>query len=203
MGRQSAATRQSDDKQLSRRILVMVSRDPMLKTPRACWQHEFPILEAVFGDGNVTVIDPATLDEGYSATVRPDMLVHNKTQDTITRPSESQGLGFVFIGNPEVEYQRMADVYGRLPDENRMFVEAIYGRAQEKRFAALVGSPELSDLPEAQLRALILDYGYAPIPHKDAGADEKNNCFKLRKELSAMPLAGLVSLAETLGVEVG
>lgn len=202
MARQSAASSTSD-KALSRRILVLVSRDPMLKTPRGCWEHEFPILEAVFGEGNVTPIDAKTLDEGYTSTMRPDMLAHNKTQDTITRPSDSQGLGFVFIGDPGVEYERLGLVYGRLPDENRLFVESIYGRAAEKRFAALVGKPELDDLPDAQLRALVLDYGYAPIPHKDAGQDEKNEVFRLRKELSTMPKDGLVKLAEELGVQVG
>lgn len=190
-------------KQLSRRIMVLVNRDPMLKTPTVIWQHEKPILEEMFGEGNVTDIDPATMDEGYSATVRPDLLVHNKTQDAIQKPSDSIGLGFVFIGNPSVEYDRLTAAYGRLPEENRSFVEHIYGRQQENRFAQLLGMPELSDLPEAQLRGLILDYGYAPIPHKDAGADEKNASFALRKELATMPIDGLVKVAEDLGIQVG
>ncbi|RYH21008.1 MAG: hypothetical protein EON54_25880 [Alcaligenaceae bacterium] len=91
--------------------------------------------------------------------------------------------------------------YGRLPDENRTFVEHIYGREQEKKFAALLGSAELSDLPPSQLRTLIMDYGYAPLPHKDASADEKNQVFALRKELAEMPLAGLCKLAEDLGIQ--
>lgn len=199
MARQPA----NSGKQLSRRIAVLVNRDPMLKTPTVIWQHEKAILEAMFGDGNVTDIDPSTMDDGYSATVRPDMLVHNKTQDVIQRPSDSAGLGFVFIGDPGVEYDRLAAAYGRMPDENRTFVEHIYGRSQDKKFANLVGQPELADLPLAQLRGLVLDYGYAPIPHKDASAEEKSDAYKRRKELADLPLAGLVKIAEDLGVQVG
>lgn len=201
MAKNTAHTNQG--KQLSRRILVTVKRDMTEVTPRAIWEHEKPILEAMFEEGNIVVVPSETLDEGYTPRPRPDLLIHNKVQDMIMRPSECLGLGFVFIGNPDVEYQRLGAVYGRLPDENRLFVEHIYGRAQEKRFASLLGAPDLDDLPESQLRQIVLDYGYAPIPHKDASADEKNEVFKMRKELADMKTADLVALAQSLGVQIG
>lgn len=191
------------EKQLSRRILVIVNRDPMLKTPRVIWEHEKPILDELFGDGNVVDVDPATLDEGYSPKIRADLLIHNKVQDTIQRPSDSQGIGFVFVGSPAVEYQRLAEVYGKHPEENISMVEKIYGRAQTKAFERLMGRPELSDLPQAQLRALVLDYGYAPDVHKDATLDEKRAVAEKRRALTVMAPEALVKVAEEIGVEVG
>lgn len=190
-------------KQLSRRILITVNRDITSKASATVWQHEKPILEALFGEGNIQEIEGATLDEGYSAVVRPDMLVHNKTQDKIQPPSVSHGIGHVFIGNAAAEYQRLAAAYGRLKDEKRDTVEVVYGRQAEGKFAALLGKPNLDDLPESQLRGLIIDYGYAPIPHKDASADEKNAVFKQRKELAEADKAALIVIAKTLGVEIG
>lgn len=197
-----AEPRQSD-KQLSRRIAVLVDRDPMLKTPRAIWQHEFPILEEIFGEDKVTEIDAKVLDDGYVATVNPSMLAYNKTQDAIDRPSANLGIGHVFTGNPEVEYQRLAEVYGRHPEENILLVEKVYGRSREGRFQRMLGMPDLADLPEKQLRSLIVDYGYAPEPHKDASQDEKNAAFAKRKELAAMSMDGLIKIAQEVGVQIG
>ncbi len=50
---------------------------------------------------------------------------------------------------------------------------------------------------------MILEYGYAPIPHKDASADEKNAVFKQRQELADADKPALVSIAKQLGVEIG
>lgn len=194
---------EQSDKQLSRRIHVIVKRDITSHASATIWQHEKPILEALFGEGNIAEVPGETLDEGYTAVVRPDMLIHNKTQDKIPAPSESHGMGFVFIGNPTAEYERMATAYGRLKDEKRDTVEVVYGRMQDGRFAALLGQPTLDDLPAHQLRGLILDYGYAPIPHKDASADEKNAVFKLRKELADAGRPALVEIAQRLGVQIG
>jgi hypothetical protein len=193
----------TSDKTLSRRILVNIKRDMTEITPRVIWAHEKPLLEAIHEEGNVNAVDVSTLDEGYRAKPSPDMLVYNKTMEKPARPSESLGLGFVFIGNAEAEYQRLFDVYGRMPDENVRVVEKVYGRFQGGSFARLMGSPELDDLPEAQLRALVLDYGYAPEPHKDAAPDEKNEMWARRKALFAMGHAELVKTAQEVGVELG
>ena len=203
MARTPADTNRTSYKQLSRRIHVTVMRDITSRASTTIWQHEKPILEALFGEGNIEEVPASTLDEGYTATIRPDMLIYNKTQDKIPRPSEAHGIGFVFIGNAESEYERLAKAYGRLPEEKRDTVEVVYGRAAERKFSGLLGNPTLEDLPDGQLRALILDYGYAPIPHKDASADEKNAIFKLRRELGEADSKTLVALAESLGVQVG
>lgn len=191
------------EKTLSRRILVNIKRDMTEITPRVIWAHEKPLLEAIHEEGNVTLVDASTLDQGYREKPSPDMLVYNKTMEKPSRPSASLGLGFVFIGNPEAEYQRLHDVYGRMADENVRVVEKVYGRFQGGSFARLMGNPELDDLPEAQLRALILDYGYAPEPHKDAAPDEKNEMWGRRKALFAMGHAELVKTAQEVGVELG
>lgn len=190
-------------KNLSRRVLVNIKRDMTEITPKVVWQHEIPILQELHGESEVTEVPIATLDEGYTAKVRPEMLPYNKTMDTPARPSTVMGLGFAFIGNAEIEWQRLADVYGRHPETPILMVEKIYGRAQEGRLAALLGEPKLGDLPEPQLRQLILGMGYAAEPHKEAPFDEKQAAWKLRAELNAMPHAELVALADHLGVDVG
>lgn len=200
---QPASNSAASDKQLSRRIHITVNRDITSKASATIWQHEKPILEALFGESSIAEVPAETLDEGYSGTIRPDMLIYNKTQDKIPRPSESHGMGFVFIGNAEAEYDRLTRAYGRLKDETRDTVEVVYGRAADRKFEYLLGKPELEDLPDAQLRGLILDYGYAPIPHKDASADEKNEVHKLRKALAEADTAALVALANQVGVQIG
>lgn len=191
------------NKPLSRRILVTVKRDMTEVTPRVIWQHEKALLEEIHNEGTINEVDPTTMDEGYDAKPRADMLPYNKTMDTVAKPSTTLGIGFVFIGNPEVEYARLAEVYGRHPKENVSFVEKIYGRLQTGTFKSLLGAPELSDLPDRQLRGLILDYGYVPDVHKEASAEEKNAAIVKRKALDAMEGADLVKVAEEIGVQLG
>jgi hypothetical protein len=198
------APQASSEKTLSRRVPVNIRRDMTAAIPKIVWQHELPILQALFGE--VEDIDPAKLDEGFSPTQRPDMMPYNKTQDRIARPSESLGVGHVFIGNAEAEYDRLSAMYGRPSKEEDgklPWVEKIYGRFQEGRFARLLGEPELADLPENQLYGLVLAYGYAPEPHKDAAPDEKNAAWAKRKALMTADKAALVKIAEEVGVEIG
>lgn len=190
-------------KVLSRRILVTVKRDMTDIIPRVIWQHELPILEELFGDGNVTQVDATTMDEGYEGTPRPDLLPYNKTMDRVPKPSTTVGIGHAFIGNHEGEYERMAAVYGKHPKQDILMVEKIYGRFQEGKFTRVLGEATLDDLPDTQLRGLVLDYGYAPEPHKDAGPDEKNEAWKKRKALMAADREALVKIAEEVGVEIG
>jgi hypothetical protein len=190
-------------KNLSTRVLVNIRRDMTEVTPKVIWQHEKPILEMLHGDGNITEVDPTKLDEGYSDKVKPELTPYNKTMDTPARPSTQMGLGFVFIGNADQEWQRLADVYGRHPEENILLVEKIYGRAQDKRLANILGEPRLEDLPDAQLRSTILAYGYAPEPHKDASLDEKQAAWAARAALNKMPSEELVKLAREVGVDIG
>ncbi|APW37156.1 hypothetical protein RD110_08055 [Rhodoferax koreense] len=188
---------------LSRRILVNVFQGPMLSTPVVIWQHELPILEEIHGEGNIKPVDIEKLDEGYSAKASPVNLPYNKTQEAFSKPSTNLCLGYVFSGDAGIEYQRLADVYGKHREDNVSNVEKVYGRLQSGQFASLVGVPRLADLPEAQLRGLILAYGYAPDVHKEASAEEKREAIEKRKELAAMPLDELVKLAESLDVQLG
>lgn len=195
------APQAASEKVLSRRILVNVKRDMTAVIPKVIWQHELPLLMELFAD--VQEVDASVMDEGYEGTPRPDLLPYNKTMDKVPRPSVTVGIGHVFIGDPQAEYDRLAAVYGKHPEENILLVDKIYGRFQSGKFSELMGSPQLSDLPESQLRGLVLDYGYAPEPHKDAGPDEKNEAWAKRKALVSMDRAGLVKIAEEVGVQVG
>lgn len=194
--------RKAADKTLSRRVLVNVSRDAVTKTPRVVWQHEIPVLEAVFGEGNVVEVDPVTLNEGYSKKASRELLPFNKEQDQILPPSETNGIGFVFIGEPAVEYERMAQVYGKHPDVNMSMVENVYGRFQSGMFKSVIGKAEVEDLPEQQLRQLAKEHGYLPVVSEKSTTEEKKAASDMQRALAVMPHEELVKLAEDLGVEV-
>jgi hypothetical protein len=148
----------SAPKMVSRRVLVNIRRDQTTETPRVVWQHELPILEEIFGEGNVIHVDPSSLDEGYSPRIARELLIYNKEQDRVPPPSEGAALGHVFIGSPAMEYQRLAAAYGMHPEVSMSNVEKVYGRFQDGRFSDVIGSPTLDDLPETQLRQLLTDY---------------------------------------------
>lgn len=173
-------TRQKSQQAYSQRILVNITRDMTAVTPKIIWAHEKPLLEIVFDEGNVKEVEAGALDEGYSGKVTPELLPYNKKQDAILPPSQTNGLGFLFIGDAASEYQRLADVYGKHPSENILIVEKIFGRFQDGRFERLLPTPELADLPKAQLEGLLRSYG-VEIP---ADAD-------------------LVKLAEASGIALG
>lgn len=193
------------DKPLSRRVLVEIDRDMTAKTPRVIWQHEIPVIEAVLGEGKVQVLDPGTLDEGYSDKVSPALMPYNKVQDAVPRPSETQGIGFVFIGDAKAEFARLASAYGRINDaEGAVAVEKVYGRFVEGRFAAMVGRATLNDLPAAQLRSLLESYGAAPMGAvKDMPESEKDAAVKARRDFLAADRAALVKMAQDAGVTLG
>jgi hypothetical protein len=161
MPRQSAV-RKEEQKHFSHRMLVLVKRDMTNHTPKVIWAHELPLLEEIHGEGNIEVTDASVLDDGYSEKISPALLVHNKKQDPVPRPSETHGLGYLFIGAREMEYQRLTEIYGRCADENMPVVEKVYGRFRAGDFARLTPVPELSDLPVGQLRGLLLEHGIEP-----------------------------------------
>lgn len=202
--RKAAAASEFDrEAHVSRRILVTIKRDQTTATPRVIWQHELPILEAVFGEGNVVETDRAALDEGYTARVQPSMLVHNKKQDAPTRPSDAAGLDFVFIGNPQAEFDRMGFVYGKHPEVNQTYVENVYGRMSVGAFKRSLGKPTLETLPPEQLRSLALAYGYSlPLTTWDGTDAEKRAAADAHATFYGLPHAALVKLAEECGVEI-
>lgn len=193
------------DKPLSRRVLVEIDRDMTAKTSRVIWQHEIPVLEAVLGEGKVQELDPAVLDEGYSAKVSPALLPYNKIQDAVPRPSETQGVGFVFIGDARAEFDRLAAAYGRINDaEGAVAVEKVYGRFAEGRFASMVGRATLNDLPAAQLRSLLESYGAAPMGAvKEMPDAERDAAAKARREFLAADKPALVKMAQEAGIQLG
>lgn len=193
------------DKPLSRRVLVEIDRDMTAKTSKVLWQHEIPVMEAILGEGKVKLLDPASLDEGYNPKASAAMLPYNKQQDQIRRPSDTLGLGFVFIGDTKTEHARLSEVYGRINDrEGAVAAEKVYGRFQDGRFERVIGTPALEDLPEAQLRSLIEAYGFAPADaHKDMTAEEKSQAAAARRAFLDADKATLIKLATEAGVELG
>jgi len=204
MARQPAKETATPDKVLSRRVLVNIKRDQTAVTPRVVWMHEIPILEQIFEEGNVVMVNPEALDEGYSTKQTPDMLAHNKKQDPIKRPSESLCLGWVFVGNPQAEYERLSACYGRHLEMPISNCEHVYGRFQTGAFQKLLGLPELADLPDDQLRELIKAWGFE-IPQTDTKStpEQIEKAAEARAKFNTMTTDELVALAVELGVEVG
>jgi hypothetical protein len=192
-------------KPLSRRVLVEIDRDMTAKTSKVVWQHEVPVIEAIYGEGRVKELDPSTMDEGYTDKVSPQLLTYNKKQERVPRPSEAAGIGFVFVGDARAEYDRLAAAYGRINDkEGAVAVEKVYGRFQEGRFAAMVQGAEVEDLPEWQLRSLIASYGLEPMGGtKDMADDEKSKAAKEREAYVKADRAALLKLAAEAGVQLG
>jgi hypothetical protein len=194
----ATAPRKNSSNIVSRRILVLVKRDMTDVTPRVIWEHEKPILEAIFGEGQVTDVDPATMDDGYTPKVSPDMLVHNKRQDPIKRPSEVAGIGYAFSGDVRGEYERLANCYGKHTERDILNVEHVYGRFQDGKFERVVGSAQHEDMPDAQLRAIVIANGYLPMVSKESTDAEKREASDVRQRLNDMPREQLVKLADEL-----
>jgi len=194
----------AEEKPLSKRVLVLIKREQTTATPRVVWRHERPILEAIFGDGNAEEIDPETMNEGYTPKASPQLLIHNKKQDIAAKPSEAAGVGYVFIGDPRAEYERLVAAYGMHPEIKESFAEHVFGRFQSGMFATIVGSPTLEDLPEQQLRDLISAYGYTmPEATYQSDDDERKQATQARAHFLALSHAELVKTAQEYGVEVG
>ena len=192
------------EKPLSRRVLVTIRRDQTTVTPRVVWLHEIPILQVIFGEDEVREADASAMDEGYRAKASADMLPHNKRQDPILPPSQTNGLGYVFIGNAEAEYQRLVAAYGKHIEKPEPNVETVYGRLSSGRFRSIIGRPALDDLPDAQLRDLILSHGHPmPIATKESTAAEQAEYAKAWADFRKLSHDALVTLAEQTGVEIG
>jgi hypothetical protein len=189
------------DSLVSRRVLVNIKRDQTTSTPRVVWAHEVPILELVWGEGNVSVVDAEDIDQGFVRKAAPDMMPHNKTQDDFRPPSESLCLGWAYTGDPRQEYDRLGEIYGNVPDTRTPHVEAAYGRFNSGLFARTLGKPTLEDLPEGQLRQMLLDAGYSlpVVTWESSDAERKAGLDAIRK-FNAAPKAELVKLAAELDV---
>lgn len=201
---QSPADDATDAKVLSRRVLVNIRRDQTTETPRVVWAHEVPILQLLFGDDEVRMVDPKTMDEGYSPTIPADMRPFNKTEDRRLPPSVTAGIGWVFTGDPQAEYERLAQAYGRHREVPVSNVEHIFGRFATGVFSRMLGRPTLADLPDSQLRDLILAYGYEmPLPSADASSEDRDAAARRWTAFRNLPRADLLKLADDVGVELG
>lgn len=185
---------------LSRRIAVLIKHGNDINTqiPKVVWQHEVPILEAIHGEGKVEEIPTPKLNEHFRAKATADLLVHNKAQDSFIPPADALGVGFVFAGDLESEYYRLAAVYGKHRDIDIPLVEHIYGRFQSGRFEDLIRPGAISDMSEAQLRQLIRGHGYVPDIEKDSSPEHKATAVARHREVNEAPLARLIELAEEL-----
>lgn len=202
MARMQKTAATQADRDLPRRVLVKIGGDITSTLSRVVWQHEVPILEEIWGEGNVVEIDPAVLDDGYTDRISADLLPHNKKQDRIQRPSEVAGIGFVFVGDARSEYDRLAEVYGRHTDHNIPYVEHVYGRFQERRFERMLGLPEFSDMPDAQLREIAIDHGHLPSVNQDSTKEERLAQAEERRKLFSMSREQLLELVTNLAGEL-
>jgi hypothetical protein len=203
----SAAVIEEDaapERVLSRRVLVTVRRDAMTNSARVVWAHEIPILEDIFGEGNVAQVDAAALDEGFTKKPSAELMPFNKQQDEVMPPSQTSRIGWVFIGNAGAEWARLERAYGRHHEVPMPYVEHVYGRIGEGKFRAIVGRPRLEDCPDAQLRECILNYGYSlPLATHDSDDAERKASREAWAKFRALGHDELVALAKQVGVEVG
>ena len=186
--------------ELSRRVAVLVKHASDINTaiPKVVWQHEVPILEAIHGEGKIEEIPNAKLNEHFRAKASADLLVHNKAQDGFIPPSDALGVGFVFVGDIEGEYNRLAAVYGKHKDIDIPLVEHIYGRFQSGKFAELVRSGDTEDMPPAQLRQLIRGHGYVPYVDKDATPEQRAEAQAKHREVNEAARERLLEIAQDL-----
>lgn len=198
------AKQEDADRPLSRRVLVNIHRDKdMQVVPRIVWAHEVPILEAIHQ--TVREVDPSSLDEGYTDKPKREMFPWNSNAEVPPRPSAALRLGWVFVGDPEAEYDRLAQCYGMHPEVKQPWVENVYGRFSGGAFRSLLGRPRLDDLPEDQLRSMILDGTFYSLPTitYDAPDDERRAAEQRIKAFRALKREDLLKLAEEAGVVIG
>lgn len=198
--RKPAAATYRNDKILSRRILVEISHgvDVLSKISKIVWAHEYPILEEVHGEGNVKRLDPSSMDDGYTDKVSPANLAHNKVQDLVRRPSEVAGLGFAFYGDARTEYERLVQAFGMHVEVKMPVVEKVYGRFSTGTFERALGLAEFDDMPDAQLRAIVTEYGYLPQLRHDSTKEERREAGDAYAKLNTMPREELLKLTEEL-----
>jgi hypothetical protein len=189
-------------KTLSRRVLVLIKRDITSTVSRVVWQHEVPLLEIVHGEGNVTQPDPATMDEGFRARPSKDLVIYKtpEGQENFRPPTEVARIGWVFHGDPRAEYERLEALYGKKADKDELVIESVYGRFQTGNFERMVGGAGPEDMPESQLRSLIVEQGLVPDSTKDSTKDEKADIALLRQAFAAKTRDQLVAMIEEEGV---
>ena len=98
---------------LAKRCDVHIQQGPLYKQAKCVWEHEIPILEGHFGEGNITKYEKhRTYNEKKGFQVITD--------DIITYPVEELDY--------DMEYGRLEEMYGRHPEIPESLCENIYGR---------------------------------------------------------------------------
>lgn len=131
------------------RVLVNVKRGPTDTVPYVCFRHEIPILEEVFGEGNVievTETDPDGRKLMRTALKAKGPVVFSEVEnaegdvDTIAKHYDPSD-------DPRMEYQRLQQVYGMHKEINTTVVEHVYGQFREGRFTAAVNGGRVRTAP--------------------------------------------------------
>jgi hypothetical protein len=124
----------------TQRVLCHVRRGPTDTTPYICYRHELPILEEIFGEGNVEEVrdtDPdgrKLLRQALKAK-GPVVFVEHETAEGDV---EAVAKHYDPADDPREEYNRLTQVYGMHREVNMSVVEKVYGPFREGRFTAAV-----------------------------------------------------------------
>jgi len=113
----------------AQRALVLVARGVMESTPVTVFHHEVPILKAIHGDGNATIL---TVPDGFD-------------------------LGPVTTLDPDQEYNRLANRYGQHSSLGVPMVEYVYGPPGENRLSKAGMAPQPEESKDKQKEFLIAE----------------------------------------------
>jgi len=112
----------------AKRILVKVCRDVMSASSKVIFAHEFSILEALYGKGNVSIVDMEKAEVSQFA-VKGSLM---KGKAPVVEDKNGVSVAKVDTGELELdedeEFSRLGRVYGMHPDINIPMVEYIYSR---------------------------------------------------------------------------
>jgi len=122
------------------RVMVLVKRGPTESIGRTCFRHEVPILEEIFGEGNVSEITDTDPDGRrlmkYAIRAKgPVIFSEDEDEDGNVTPTPKH---YDPSEDPREEYNRLGQVYGMHNEVNLTVVEKVYGPFREGRFTAAV-----------------------------------------------------------------
>lgn len=107
-----------------KRIMVLVRRGIVESTPVIVFCHEFPLLQAIHGDENVTIVTD------------PDRIIAHSTEGLTKEQRASQiekMLSSQEMDSAE-EYNRLVERYGMHPEVSVPTVEYVHGRPNSQQW---------------------------------------------------------------------
>jgi hypothetical protein len=142
------------------RIMAQVQRDMAESTPVTIFAHEFPILQAIHGPQAVRLIrDPERIviqsTEGAEESVRKVFIDRNekatgpKFEAAVKAEREKLVAAMLAPGevDPDEEYARLVERYGRHVEIQVSNVEYVYGRSNSREWREAL-KLQVSDLQE-------------------------------------------------------